>query len=103
MRGGPRRLSLPESESIFRRISNECLGWSLAFGNRDRHHFYAIRSTAGFGKANEDSEYAMWLPVIARSLAKPALERATDREPDKYREVLDKVKFLEGLGLPQQA
>ena len=46
-------------------------------------------------------DYATWLPVIGRSLARLALERATDREPDKYREVLDKVKFLEGLGLPQ--
>lgn len=60
----------------------------------------AIRSTAGKSMA-KDSEYATWLPVIGRSLARLALERATDREPDKYREVLDKVKFLEGLGLPQ--
>jgi hypothetical protein len=51
--------------------------------------------------ADKDSEYATWLPVIGRALARVALERATDREPDKYREVLDKVKFLEGLGLPR--
>lgn len=51
--------------------------------------------------ADENSEFAPWLAVIGRSLARLALERATDRDPDKYREVLDKVKFLEGLGLPQ--
>lgn len=50
--------------------------------------------------AEKDSEYATWLPVIGRSLARLALERATDREPDRFKEVLDKVKFLEGLGLP---
>ncbi|MGY4499394.1 DNA-directed RNA polymerase specialized sigma24 family protein [Bradyrhizobium sp. GM24.11] len=51
--------------------------------------------------ADKESEYATWLAVIGRALARLALERATVREPDKYREVLDKVKFLEGLGLPQ--
>jgi hypothetical protein len=51
--------------------------------------------------ADDAPDYATWLPVIGRALARLALEHATDREPDKYKEILDKVKFLEGLGLPQ--
>ena len=51
--------------------------------------------------ADKDSEYATWLPVIGRSLAYLCLDAARKREPDKYKEVLDKVSFLEGLGLPQ--
>jgi hypothetical protein len=51
--------------------------------------------------ADKDSEYATWLPVIGRSLAYLCLDVARKREPDKYKEVLDKVSFLEGLGLPQ--
>ena len=51
--------------------------------------------------ADDAPDYAMWLAVIGRSLARLALERAIDRDPDKYKEVLVKVKFLEGLGLPQ--
>jgi hypothetical protein len=48
----------------------------------------------------EPKEYATWLPVIGRSLAYLCLDTAKRRDPDKYKEVLDKVKFLEGLGLP---
>lgn len=45
-------------------------------------------------------DYATWLPVIGRSLAYLCLDAARNHEPDKYREVLNKVKFLEGLGVP---
>jgi hypothetical protein len=48
----------------------------------------------------ELTEYATWLPVIGKSLAYLCLSKAIEREPKKYDEVLDKVKFLEGLGVP---
>lgn len=51
--------------------------------------------------AEASPDYATWLPVIGRSLAYLCLDVARQREPDKFKEVLDKVKFLEGLGLPQ--
>ncbi|MFK4581102.1 hypothetical protein [Bradyrhizobium ottawaense] len=51
--------------------------------------------------ADDAPDYATWLPVIGRSLAYLCLDVARKRDPDKYKEVLDKVKFLEGLGLPQ--
>lgn len=50
--------------------------------------------------ADERSEYAIWLPVIGRSLAYLCLQEARRSEPTKYKEVLEKVDFLEGLGLP---
>jgi hypothetical protein len=50
--------------------------------------------------AETPPDYATWLPVIGRSLAYLCLDAARRREPEKYREVLDKVKFLEGHGLP---
>jgi hypothetical protein len=75
--------------------------WNLVFVIGDRHHSVAIRSTAGMLMADDTLVYTTWLPVIGRALARLALERATHREPDKYKELLDRVKFLEGLGLPQ--
>jgi hypothetical protein len=51
--------------------------------------------------ADKDTEYSTWLPVIGRSLAYLCVDVARTREPDKYKEVLDKVSFLEGLGLSQ--
>jgi hypothetical protein len=50
--------------------------------------------------AENAPDYAIWLPVIGRSLAYLCLDAARNREPDRYKEVLDKVKFLEGLGMP---
>jgi hypothetical protein len=47
----------------------------------------------------EQTEVSSWLPVIGKSLAYLCLSKAMEREPDKYGEVLEKVKFLEGLGL----
>jgi hypothetical protein len=46
----------------------------------------------------EQTEVSSWLPVIGKSLAYLCLSKAMEREPDKYGEVLEKVKFLEGLG-----
>lgn len=45
-------------------------------------------------------DYATWLPVIGRSLARLALSKAWEEAPEKYGEVLERVRFLEGLGLP---
>jgi hypothetical protein len=47
-------------------------------------------------------DYATWLPVIGRSLAFMCLQVARKNEPTKYKEVLEKVDFLEGLGLPSK-
>ncbi|WP_316178367.1 MULTISPECIES: hypothetical protein [unclassified Bradyrhizobium] len=50
--------------------------------------------------ALDGPDYATWLPVIGRSLARLALSKAWEEAPDKYGEVLERVKFLEGLGMP---
>ncbi|HMJ27294.1 MAG TPA: hypothetical protein VK512_01090 [Xanthobacteraceae bacterium] len=50
--------------------------------------------------AEETPDYVTWLPVIGRSLAYLCLGKATETDPDKYKDVLAKVDFLEGLGLP---
>jgi DNA-directed RNA polymerase specialized sigma24 family protein len=52
---------------------------------------------ADFEPANAQT----WLPVIGRSLAYLCLSKAIETDPDKYKDVLAKVKFLQGLGLPQ--
>lgn len=45
-------------------------------------------------------DYAIWLPVIGRSLARLALSRAAEGDREKFRDVLARVDFLEALGLP---
>jgi hypothetical protein len=48
-------------------------------------------------------EYATWLPVIGRSLAYLCLAKAMEGNgAEKYKTILSKVKFLEGLGLPHK-
>ena len=42
---------------------------------------------------------AAWLPVIGRALAYLCLQEAQRKEPDKFKNVLNKVKFLQALGL----
>jgi hypothetical protein len=51
--------------------------------------------------SNEQADATSWLPVIGKALAYLCLSRAVEREPEKYGDVLKKVKFLEGLGLSQ--
>jgi hypothetical protein len=51
--------------------------------------------------AESSDHYATWLPVIGRSLAYLCLDIARRREPGKLKEILNKMEFLEGLGLPQ--
>jgi hypothetical protein len=51
--------------------------------------------------AETPPDYATWLPVIGRSLAYLCLDVARRREPEKYREVLDKVaRNRQGHTLP---
>lgn len=49
---------------------------------------------------DRDSEYAIWLPVIGRALARLAMSKAAESDRDKFRDVLARVDFLEALGLP---
>ncbi|WKA30037.1 hypothetical protein [Bradyrhizobium roseum] len=50
--------------------------------------------------AAEDPDYAIWLPVIGKSLAYLCLSHAVKEHPVKLKEVLPKVEFLEALGVP---
>lgn len=43
-----------------------------------------------------------WLPVIGNALAFLCLDRYAAKNPDKTDTVLKKVKFLKGLGLPDE-
>lgn len=44
-----------------------------------------------------------WLAVIGKSLAYLCLSKAMEQEPEKYRrDLLAKVKFLQGLGLSRK-
>lgn len=50
----------------------------------------------------ETTSVSPWLPVIGRSLAYLCLNKAIEREPKKFEDVLTKVNFLQGLGLSQK-
>lgn len=41
-----------------------------------------------------------WTAVIARSLAYLCLEKAAEKDREKFKETLPRVDFLEALGLP---
>lgn len=43
-----------------------------------------------------------WLSVIGKSLAYLCLEKARERDAKKFEDVLTKVDFLQGLGLPEK-
>ena len=45
----------------------------------------------------------VWLSVIARSLASMCLRNAEMDDASRFDNLLSKVKFLEGLGLPPDA
>jgi hypothetical protein len=49
--------------------------------------------------AEKKDPQVMWLPVIGKALAYLCLNQAVEKEPKKYKGVLKKVKFLQGLGL----
>jgi hypothetical protein len=44
----------------------------------------------------------IWLPVIGNALAFLCLDKYSEKHPEKTDTVLKKIKFLEGLGLPQK-
>jgi hypothetical protein len=50
--------------------------------------------------AADDSEYATWLPVIGRALARLALSKAAEIDREKFKDTLARVDFLDSLGLP---
>lgn len=52
--------------------------------------------------AGSDSTLDTWLPVIGNCLAYLCLEKYSEKNPDKTDNVLKKVKFLEGLGVPEK-
>jgi DNA-directed RNA polymerase specialized sigma24 family protein len=49
----------------------------------------------------ESTDATMWLSIIGKSLASLCLSKAIEQDPEKYNDVLAKVKFLQGLGLSQ--
>jgi DNA-directed RNA polymerase specialized sigma24 family protein len=49
--------------------------------------------------AEKKDPQVTWLPVIGKALAYLCLNQAMEKEPDRYKGVLKKVKFLQGLGL----
>jgi hypothetical protein len=52
--------------------------------------------------ADTKSVQDVWLPVIGNALAYLCLEKFSEKNPAKADTVLKKVKFLEGLGVPQK-
>ena len=52
--------------------------------------------------ADIEPDATPWLAVIAKSLAYLCLSKEVEQDPEKYkRDLLAKVKFLQGLGLSQ--
>jgi hypothetical protein len=64
----------------------------------------ALRQGEVMAEAGEPREYATWLPVIGKALAYLCLAKAMETEAgaEKYKSVLAKTRFLEGLGLPEK-
>jgi hypothetical protein len=52
--------------------------------------------------ADEKSVQDIWLPVIGNALAYLCLERFAEKYPAKADSVLKRVRFLEGLGVPEK-
>ena len=52
--------------------------------------------------ADAKSVHDVWLPVIGNALAYLCLEKFSEKYPQKVDSVLKKVKFLEGLGVPEK-
>jgi hypothetical protein len=50
--------------------------------------------------ADDKSTLDVWLPVIGNALAFLCLDKYAEKNPDKVDNVLKKVRFLEGLGVP---
>ncbi|MBV9565880.1 MAG: hypothetical protein JOY90_36330 [Bradyrhizobium sp.] len=47
-------------------------------------------------------DFASWLPVIGKSLAYLCLADAIRHDPDRFKETLPKVDFLQALGLSHE-
>ncbi len=42
-----------------------------------------------------------WLPVIGKALAYLCVQHVSQNDPERVSSLLDKVKFLEGIGVPK--
>jgi hypothetical protein len=51
--------------------------------------------------ADNKDAHEIWLPVIGRALALLCLKQAQQVRPEDFLSVLEKVKFLTDLGLPE--
>jgi hypothetical protein len=49
----------------------------------------------------EDSNEALWLSVIGKALAYLCVQHVSQNDPERVGSLLDKVKFLEGIGVPK--
>ena len=52
--------------------------------------------------ADEPNEHATWLPVIGKALAYLCLTKAIEGDAERYKSILAKAEFLEGLGVPEK-
>lgn len=52
--------------------------------------------------AEIEPEAAPWLAVIGKSLAVLCLDRARERDPEKFKDVLARIDYLMGLGMPDK-
>ena len=51
---------------------------------------------------DQKSVHEVWLPVIGNALAYLCLEKFSEKNPTKVDSVLKRVRFLEGLGVPEK-
>jgi hypothetical protein len=49
----------------------------------------------------EELDDTAWLPVIGKALAYLCVQHVSQNDPERVGSLLDKVKFLEGIGVPK--
>jgi hypothetical protein len=51
--------------------------------------------------ANDTAGEAVWLSVIGKALAYLCVQHVAENDPERVGNLLAKVKFLEGIGVPK--
>lgn len=49
----------------------------------------------------EELDRTAWLPVIGKALAYLCVQHVSQNDPERVGSLLDRVKFLEGIGVPK--